>query len=298
MRSMQARSAARSPSSARAITALVSSPALSSNSCSAITVALLRDPRGRPAGLPLWPGRKGMSVSPRFDVGRQRAARREAGAITPSRRIPARHAIWSFNSEIDATVFAVGAEQSQLAPISCRCPCRPWAFDRDARRDQPSACAANRTRSMLFKKCRRSAIGNARQLQRKALSDREECPGARTMENNGRAIRRPHAKSRPCRHVPTSVWRRNAGVSLARNSLSTPLEMQSAPEAAAPDAQMSLCTYCHAPLASEAQAEFNLSPLFSVALIGVGRASNKTGRTSCRSCCGRLGPFILFLICS
>jgi len=53
---MQARSAAGSPSSARAIAARVSSPALSSSSFSAMMVALLRDPRGRPAGLPLWPG--------------------------------------------------------------------------------------------------------------------------------------------------------------------------------------------------------------------------------------------------
>jgi hypothetical protein len=30
----------------------------------------------------------------------------------------------------------------------------------------------------------------------------------------------------------------------------------------APDAQMSLCTYCHAPLAPAMQAEFDLSPLF------------------------------------
>jgi hypothetical protein len=30
-----------------------------------------------------------------------------------------------------------------------------------------------------------------------------------------------------------------------------------------PDARMSLCTYCHAPLVPEGQAAFNLSPLFS-----------------------------------
>jgi hypothetical protein len=34
----------------------------------------------------------------------------------------------------------------------------------------------------------------------------------------------------------------------------TPFEKQHAPEAAAPDARMSLCTYCHAPLALGTQA--------------------------------------------
>ncbi|HEY4920756.1 MAG TPA: hypothetical protein VII40_11690 [Xanthobacteraceae bacterium] len=40
----------------RGIAGVVSLPALSSSSFSMMTVLLLRDPRGRPAGLPLWPG--------------------------------------------------------------------------------------------------------------------------------------------------------------------------------------------------------------------------------------------------
>ena len=60
-RSMQMRSAAMFPCLARliAVRAMLS-PSRSSISCSAI-VALLRDPRGRPAGFPLWPFSNGMA---------------------------------------------------------------------------------------------------------------------------------------------------------------------------------------------------------------------------------------------
>src|SRR3974390_1387185 len=56
MRSMARRSAAGWPWVAKAITAFVRFSAAASNRRSAATVRLLRAPRGRPAGLPLWPG--------------------------------------------------------------------------------------------------------------------------------------------------------------------------------------------------------------------------------------------------
>src|ERR1700722_10193281 len=41
------------------------------------------------------------------------------------------------------------------------------------------------------------------------------------------------------------------------------LKSKTRPKRSAADARMSLCTYCHAPLAPETQAEFSLSPLFT-----------------------------------
>ena len=56
------------------------------------------------------------------------------------------------------------------------------------------------------------------------------------------------------------------------------LEKQTRPKRRASDARMSLCTYCHAPLAPGTQAEFDLSPLF------VGCADpHRVSTTFCRS---------------
>jgi hypothetical protein len=43
------------------------------------------------------------------------------------------------------------------------------------------------------------------------------------------------------------------------------LKSKARPKRWAPDAPMSLCTYCHAPLGPGTRAEFNLSPLFTAA---------------------------------
>src|SRR5712672_602028 len=54
-RSRHKRSAAMSPALARSIATLASTSASSANTFSAAIVCLLHAPRGRPAGLPLWP---------------------------------------------------------------------------------------------------------------------------------------------------------------------------------------------------------------------------------------------------
>jgi hypothetical protein len=55
-------------------------------SCRAI-VALLRDPRGRPAGFPLWPFSNGMA-SLSFDMGKNAKRRVHAGARRPGMKKP------------------------------------------------------------------------------------------------------------------------------------------------------------------------------------------------------------------
>ena len=131
---------------------------------------------------------------------------------------------------------------------------------------------------------------------RPCVSERKAA-GARTMGNNGKTIRttmetvgnagaclhrcdagrrRRCARGRcpthdACLQVRERAW---AHFPTAKHARCRDLALEKAKRArsgGAADARMSLCTYCHAPLAPGAQAGFNLSPLFRGASIMAGR---------------------------
>src|SRR5580693_10620594 len=116
---------------------------------------------------------------------------------------------------------------------------------------------------------------------------------------------RANYNARPCAGERKAAGARTMGINgitMRRTMETMRFEKQSAPEAA-PDARMSLCTYCHAPLAPAMQAEFDLSPLFAgapiMAVAATAAAARRDGSTAPRpsasglpdpSANGKVGP--------
>ena len=212
--------------------------------------------------------------------------------------------------EVGTTVFRFAPNE----PNPDRSPCRCCAFCRRA-----AACCCDRNQFLVscltIGEQSRKNTGDL-QWEKRGNYNATPCSttrkpgGAGTMDINGKTIRRTMETMETMentRRVVTPedtqwVCARVAGRRIAA-ATSRACKAKRARGGEAPDARMSLCTYCHAPLAPEMQAGFDLSPLFAgapiMAVAATAAAARRDGSTAPRpsasglpdpSANGKVGP--------